>query len=113
MRAISLFTGIGGLDYGFELAGIETVLQVDNDPWCRAVLERHWPRVARLDDVRQVDAATFDGGSGDVAGAGCGADAERLRPARGRRLDAAGIDLVGGGFPCQDVSVAGKRAGFR
>jgi DNA (cytosine-5)-methyltransferase 1 len=79
---VSLFSGVGGFELGFCRAGISTVLQVEKDPWCRAVLERHWPEVQRIDEVRSV----------------------RVRePA----------DLVYGGFPCQDVSVAGKRAGLR
>lgn len=131
MRAISLFSGIGGLDYGFDLAGIETVLQVENDPWCQAVLSRHWPEVKRVGDVREVDATTLCWGGGDVARAVGRADAEPQRYADGRvgaahsdgdpgavgvggRVAPAtpGLDLIYGGFPCQDVSVAGKRAGL-
>jgi len=80
MKAISLFSGVGGLDMGFERAGIETVLQAERDPWCLEVLARHWPETERVTDVR------------DVQGGG--------------------VDLIYGGFPCQDVSVAGKRAGL-
>ena len=80
MKAISLFSGVGGLDMGFERAGIETVLQAERDPWCLEVLAKHWPETERVTDVR------------DVQG--------------GR------VDLIYGGFPCQDVSVAGKRAGL-
>src|SRR6478735_4031645 len=145
MKALSLFSGIGGLDYGFDLAGIETVLQVESDAWCRAVLEHHWPEVPRIDDVCKIDAATLAGRGGDVARAGRESDPERPRHAGGRRGDAislgdrradggqpeparrgaadgvlapdhdqrgeagrglpSGIDLVHGGFPCQDVSV--------
>lgn len=81
MRAISLFSGVGGFEQGFESAGIETVLQAENDPYCLEVLARHWPQVERLKDVRDV----------------------HERPA---------IDLVYGGFPCQDLSLAGRRAGL-
>ena len=81
MKAISLFSGVGGFDIGFERAGIETVLQAEQDPWCLEVLARHWPQTERVTDVR------------DVRGG-------------------VGIDLIYGGFPCQDVSVAGKRAGL-
>ena len=80
MKAISLFSGVGGLDMGFERAGIETVLQAERDPWCLEVLAKHWPETERVTDVR------------DVQG--------------GR------VDTIYGGFPCQDVSVAGKRAGL-
>jgi len=81
MKAISLFSGVGGFDIGFERAGIETVLQAEQDPWCLEVLARHWPQTERVTDVRDVQGGV-------------------------------GVDLIYGGFPCQDVSVAGKRAGL-
>jgi DNA (cytosine-5)-methyltransferase 1 len=84
MRFISLFAGIGGFDLGFERAGMEPAAQVEIDPKCREVLGRHWPHVERHDDVRTFDATRFAGA----------------------------VDLVCGGFPCQDVSVAGRRAGM-
>ena len=76
MQAWSLFSGVGGVELGFGRAGIETVLQVESDPWCLSVLARHWPFVPRIDDVRKVDAATWTRRRGDVVGDG--ADAERL-----------------------------------
>lgn len=80
----SLFSGIGGLELGLEWAGLgPTLWQVESDPKCRAVLAAHWPEVERHDDVRTVGAAN-------------------LVP----------VDLVVGGFPCQDVSAAGKGAGL-
>lgn len=82
MRFGSLFTGIGGFDLGFERAGLECAWQVEADPRCRQVLRRHWPGVPIYDDVRTV----------------------------GGELGA--VDLVCGGFPCQDVSVAGRREGL-
>ena len=54
MKAISLFSGVGGLDMGFERAGIETVLQAEQDPWCLEVLAKHWPETERVNDVRSV-----------------------------------------------------------
>ena len=54
MNAISLFSGVGGFDLGFERAGIETVLQVEQDKHALGVLERHWPNVERITDVRDV-----------------------------------------------------------
>lgn len=84
MRIGSLFAGIGGLDLACEWAGLGSpVWQVEIDPFCRAVLAKHWPTVQRYDDVRAV-------GSANIAPA----------------------DVVVGGFPCQDLSVAGKRAGL-
>jgi len=56
LRVGSLFTGIGGFDRGVELAGFETAWQVENDRDCVSVLERHWPGVRRLGDIREVTA---------------------------------------------------------
>lgn len=76
----SLFSGIGGLELGLERAGLGPVMwQAEWDPYCRAVLRRHWPSASRFADVREVT--------------------------RG----AARVDVVCGGFPCQPVSVAGQR----
>jgi DNA (cytosine-5)-methyltransferase 1 len=80
----SLFAGIGGMDLGLERAGFKCSWQVEIDPYARRVLEKHWPDVRRHDDVR-----TFP-------------------PDR----DGWAVDLVCGGFPCQDISVAGKGAGI-
>ena len=83
LRYLSLFSGIGGFDLGFDRAGMVCAGQVEFDEKARAVLARHWPDVPRLNDVREVQ--------GDEFGA---------------------VDLICGGFPCQDVSVAGRRAGL-
>ena len=79
----SLFSGVGGLDLGLERAGFECAWQVEADAYCRDVLERHWPQVPRFGDVRDVGAACL-----------------------------APVELLAGGFPCQDVSSAGRRAGI-
>ncbi len=82
----SLFAGIGGLDLGLErTGGFKTVWQVEIDPFARRVLEKHWPDVRRHDDVR-----TFP-----------------PDPTEDWRCD-----LICGGFPCQDISHAGKREGI-
>ena len=80
MRFISLFAGIGGLDLGLERAGHTCVAQVEWDPYCQAVLRKHWPDVPKWSDISDVSA-------GDLPAA----------------------DLVVGGFPCQPVSYAGLR----
>lgn len=80
----SLFSGIGGLELGLEWAGLGPVAwQVELDPWCRGVLAMHWPAAARHADVRRVGA-------------------RNLQP----------VEVICGGFPCQDVSIAGKNAGL-
>jgi DNA (cytosine-5)-methyltransferase 1 len=83
MRFGSLFAGIGGMDLGLERAGMRCAWQVEIDPYARRVLEKHWPSVRRHDDVR-----TF--------------------PPKGDWS----VDLIAGGFPCQDISNAGKRMGM-
>ena len=83
MKHGSLFAGIGGFDLGFERAGIETIWQVEIDEYCRKVLARHFPHAQRFSDIRE-----------------CGA--HNLPP----------VDVLSGGFPCQDISNAGKRAGI-
>ncbi len=98
MRFGSLFSGIGGIDLGLERAGMECAWQVEIDPYRREVLARHWPDVRRYEDVR--DCCRVDG-----------ALQEGNRQRCDRCLDP--VDLICGGFPCQDVSTAGKRAGLR
>ncbi len=83
MTVGSLFSGIGGLDLGFERAGFEIAWQVEIDEWCRRVLTKHWPDVPKYEDVRNVGAHNL----------------ER-------------VDVIVAGFPCQDISNAGKRAGI-
>jgi len=81
MKYVSLFTGVGGFDLGLDRAGMECVLQVEQDKYALRVLRRHWGSVPKMEDVRDVKA--------DVAG---------------------GVDLIAGGFPCQDCSTANARS---
>ena len=50
----SLFTGIGGFDLGLERAGMKCLWQVEIDPYCNRVLERHWPGVKRYADITKL-----------------------------------------------------------
>ena len=88
MRFVSLFAGVGGFDLGFEQAGMTCVGQVEIDKNARKILEKQFPNVPKWDDVQTAKEW---------------ADEQQLV---GR------VDLVCGGFPCQDLSVAGKRAGL-
>lgn len=59
MTHASWFSGIGGFDLGFDLAGIETVSQCENNEFCRKVLETHWPGVKRPHDIRECDGRDY------------------------------------------------------
>ena len=81
----SLFSGIGGIDLGFQRAGFEIAWQVEIDEFCRKVLAKHWPDTRRHDDVK-----TFP----------------PTDPSEWK------VDVIAGGFPCQDISNAGRREGI-
>jgi len=91
MRVLDLFSGIGGFSLGLESVGMRTVGFCEIEPFPRAVLAHHWPSVPIHDDVRTLSVATVPW----------------LRAEAAR-----GIDLICGGFPCQDISCAGKGAGL-
>ena len=79
----SLFAGVGGFDLGFEAAGYDCKFQVEWDNHCQQTLAHHWPDVPRWGDVSEVSG-----------------------------YDLPPVDVITYGFPCQDLSVAGKRAGL-
>lgn len=79
----SLFAGVGGFDLGFERAGFECRWQVEIDNYATKILEKHWPKVHRERDIRECNASNL-----------------------GR------VDCIIGGFPCQDISYAGRGAGL-
>jgi len=85
---VSLFAGVGGFDLGFEQANHTCVGQVEIDKHAQSVLKKHWPDVPLHDDV-----TTATQWAKEIGLIGK-------------------VDIVCGGFPCQDVSVAGKRAGI-
>ena len=77
----SLFAGVGGFDLGFEAAGFECKFQVEWDKHCQQILAHHWPNVPKWGDVSEVSG-----------------------------YDLPPVDVITYGFPCQDLSVAGRRA---
>jgi len=88
LRLLSLFAGIGGFELGLERSdGFETVAQCEIDPYCNKVLAKHWPEVKRYGDIRELTAARL-------------------------AADGIAVDAICGGFPCQDISNAGKQAGI-
>lgn len=78
-----LFAGAGGLSMGLEAAGFHAVVHAEIEPHARAVLRHHWPNIRLDGDVTQINGADYRG-----------------------------VTLMSGGSPCQDLSVAGKRAGL-
>jgi DNA (cytosine-5)-methyltransferase 1 len=87
-KLLDLFSGIGGFSLGLERSGgFETMAFCEIDPFCRKVLKKHWPHVPQYDDIKILTA-------------------ERLR------ADGIVPDAICGGFPCQDISVAGAGAGL-
>jgi len=81
----SLFAGIGGFELGLERAipGAQTIWQVEQNAFCQSILQKHWPHAQLFDDV-------------------CAVGAHNLPP----------VDILCGGFPCQDISLAGKGEGL-
>lgn len=88
LRVLDLFSGIGGFSLGLErTGGFKTVAFCEIEPFPRRVLAKHWPEVPCYDDVRTLTA-------------------ERLR------ADGICVDVICGGFPCQDISNAGRGEGI-
>ena len=87
LRVGSLFSGIGGIDLGFRRAGFDVAWCVEVDPRARAVLRARFPEAEIYEDIRAVDTKEL--------------------AKHGK------VDVICGGFPCQDLSVAGKRAGIQ
>jgi DNA (cytosine-5)-methyltransferase 1 len=88
LRVLDLFSGIGGFSLGLErTGGFQTVAFCEIEPFCRRVLAKHWPEVPCYDDVRTLTAARL-------------------------AADGIAVDVICGGFPCQDLSEAGAQAGM-
>jgi len=88
LKVLSLFAGIGGFDLGLErTGGFETVAFCEIEPFAQRVLAKHWPHVPCYSDVRELTS-------------------DRLA------ADGIAVDVICGGFPCQDLSIAGSRVGI-
>jgi len=88
LKVLDLFSGIGGFSLGLErTGGFETVAFCEIEKFPQKVLAKHWPGVPIYDDVRELTA-------------------ERLA------ADGISVDVITGGFPCQDISIAGKQKGI-
>ena len=84
LQVLDLFSGIGGFSLGLErTGGFETKAFCEIDPFCRRVLAKHWPDVPCFEDVTTL-----------------------------RGEDVGPVDVICGGFPCQDISIAGLGEGL-
>jgi len=83
MKHGSLFSGIGGIDLGFEMAGIETTWTCELDDWANGLLQKRFPNATHHRDVQEIGKDNLES-----------------------------VDIISGGFPCQDISTAGKGAGL-
>jgi len=88
MNVLDLFSGIGGFSLGLERAGMKTVAFCEIDKFCRKVLTHHWPTVPIYEDIKSLTA-------------------QKLKD------DRISVDVICGGFPCQDISTAGKGEGLK
>lgn len=84
MNVLDVCAGVGSFSLAAESAGMDTVCQIEIDPYRQSVLRKHFPNAQKLTDIYQVDADDID------------------KP----------IDLLCGGTPCQDLSIAGNGAGL-
>jgi DNA (cytosine-5)-methyltransferase 1 len=89
MNHLSLFSGIGGIDLAAQWAGINTVCFCEINPFCQKVLNKHWPDVPIIGDIKDVTKEKVN-----------------------ILTKSSTIDLITGGFPCQPVSKAGLRKGY-
>lgn len=86
LNVLDIFSGIGGFSIGLEAATMQTVAFCEINPFCRKILTRHWPSIPIFPDITTVHKEDL-----------------KTLPR---------IDVIAGGFPCQDVSIAGKKKGI-
>jgi len=106
----SLFAGIGGFDLGFDRAGLQCGWQVEIDEYATRVLERHWPDVRRWGDIRTFPPDTDRTGLEERESVESYNESEC--PSTKRSRGEWEVDVICGGFPCQDISYAGAGAGL-
>lgn len=88
LKVLDLFSGIGGFSRGLESTnGFETSAFCEIEPFPRKILAKHWPETRCYEDVKELTADVLE-------------------------RDGISVDVITGGFPCQDISIAGKRAGI-
>jgi DNA (cytosine-5)-methyltransferase 1 len=80
----SLFTGVGGIDLGFDLVGLQCCFQIEIEKNCLQTLQYHWPNVKKMGDITNV---------------------------KGHELPQ--VDIISFGSPCQDLSTAGDKTGLK
>jgi len=86
LNVLDIFSGIGGFSLGLEKAGMQTVAFCEINPFCQQILKKHWESIPVFPDVTKLTKEDFAGLSQ--------------------------IDVIAGGFPCQDISCAGKQKGI-
>lgn len=86
LNVLDIFSGIGGFSIGLEAASMQTVAFCEINPFCQKILKKHWPLIPVFSDITTIHKE----------------DLKALLP----------IDVIAGGFPCQDVSIAGKKKGI-
>ena len=107
LKVLDLFSGIGGFSLGLERAGMETVAFCEIDEQCQKVLNKHWPDVPIIKDVSSLNKKTIEKIKNYAEG--CWSSSHEMSaPPRFNK-----VDVICGGFPCQDISVAGKQRGFK
>ena len=107
LKVLDLFSGIGGFSLGLErTGGFETVAFCEIDPFCQKVLKKHWPCVPIIEDITKIE---VNQSKRKVLN---GVSTTSLT-CDGKIIYDGEIDVITGGFPCQDLSIAGRKAGLQ